>query len=267
MRVSNSNTNKIIDFNMLLAKYAEKYEVVHHLKIGDEDFVYRLLSRHELKGIVANNSIVTELDKEDAICSTCLLYPEGYDFDDCEAGVPSELCTNILQNSFLDSVDATLRLILHFRDEMEELDNQMACIISEAFPNYSLEEIESWSNLKFCKMFSRAEWKFKTLRDTAKIEDITTILEDIIHNNSEDVDYEIVEEDEIEVIKEPVQTQPVKKQSKMTPEKLRELEDLKRKFPEINWDSDEILTHGADDAISNADSISTVSPALRPGWH
>ena len=57
-----------------------------------------------------------------------------------------------------------------------------------------------------------------------------------------------------------------KGKQKLTPEKLRELEEMKRKFPEINWGADEVLNHGADNVMNNMDSVSTVSPALRPGW-
>ena len=63
-------------------------------------------------------------------------------------------------------------------------------------------------------------------------------------------------------------TEPLEHRSVMVvkSEKLKELEEMKRKFPEINWGGDEILNHGADDVMKNMDSMSTVSPALRPGW-
>lgn len=53
--------------------------------------------------------------------------------------------------------DSVANLIEAYREEMELLDTQMTCIISEAFPNYKLEEIEEWDMIKFCKMYSRAE--------------------------------------------------------------------------------------------------------------
>lgn len=147
---------KSIDFNMLIAQFGEQYDVVHHVRIEDEDFIFRILGRHEYKKIL-NNPNLSEFDKEDEICNTCLLYPEGYDLDNASAGIPGELCKFILENSFLDGLESTIRLLEHYKDEMEELEHQMVCIISEAFPNYTLEEIESWNNLRFCKMFARAE--------------------------------------------------------------------------------------------------------------
>ena len=54
-------------------------------------------------------------------------------------------------------MDSVVSLIDVYREELETVDTQMSCIISEAFPNYDIEEIESWDMIKFCKIFSRAE--------------------------------------------------------------------------------------------------------------
>lgn len=289
MKVKNTTApKKSVDFNALLSDFAEQYDVIHHVKIDDENFVFRILGRHEYKKII-NTPGLTQMDMEDMICDTCLLYPNDYDFDESPAGLPSELTEMILQNSFLDGVESTLRLLDHYKEEMDELENQMMCIISEAFPSYTLDEIESWNNLKFCKMFSRAEWKFNNLKDT-EIKDVSTLIRDIVELREEGL-----EEEEIEQILEqkelnnngtvftankeqaPVQQHmPTKNtpdnnvsrngKQKLTPEKLMELEKMKKMFPEIKWDEDELLNHGADDALQHVDTMSTVAPALRPGW-
>lgn len=289
MKISNTKApRKSVDFNMLLAEYAEQYDVIHHVRIDDEDFIFRILGRHEYKKIV-NTPGATEMDMEDMVCDTCLLYPEDYDFDNAPAGLPRELSEMILENSFLDGVESTLRLLDHYKEEMEELENQMICIISEAFPAYTIDEIESWNNLRFCKMFSRAEWKFNNLKD-AEIKDVSELIRNILALKEEGLDDEeiatvLAQEEAREQGATTFRAQPAQEQQiqmptrntqdnqisrngkqKLTPEKLRELEKMKQMFPEINWTEDELLNHGADDAMSNMTSESVVAPALRPGW-
>ena len=277
MKIDNRKTNKnVIDFNEIIAKYSEVYDVIHHVQICEQDFVYKVLGRKEFNKILSLD--ISDMEKEDMICKTCMLYPEEYDFDECEAGIPSMLCETILENSFLDGVDSTLRLITHFEEEMETLEHQMYCIISEAFPNYTLDEIESWNNIRFCKMFTRAQWKLSNLRGL-QVNDLTQYLEAISELDEQGADFEEINEkmknfsndntqDNQTVFKSKEQDSNISKKGKqkLTPEKLRELEEMKRKFPEINWGADEILNHGVDDVMKNMDSISTVSPALRPGW-
>lgn len=286
MKINNTKApRKTVDFNMLLAKYAEEYDVIHHIRIDDEDFVYRILGRHEYKKII-NTPNATEMDMEDMICATCLLYPEDYDFDEAPAGLPRELTESILENSFLDGPESTLRLLEHYKGEMNELENQMVCIISEAFPAYTLDEIESWNNLRFCKMFSRAEWKFNNLKN-AELTDVSEMIKDILdlqnqgYSNEEIA--EILDEEEAKkqgttftARKREQQAMPIRNtednqiskngKQKLTPEKLAELQKMKQMFPEIHWSEDELLNHGANDAMSNMSSESTVAPALRPGW-
>lgn len=276
MKIDYRQSNKSnIDFNEIIDRYSEQYDVVHHVQLCGQDFIYRLLGRKEFNRISVME--VNDMEKEDLICQTCLLYPEDYDLGECEAGIPSLLCETILENSFLDGIDSTLRLMYHFDEQMDTLENQMICIISEAFPNYTLDEIESWHNIKFCKMFTRAKWKLSTFRGV-EMNDITEFLETVSELEAEGADLDEINEQATnfnsnnksgETVFMSEKTDPnisKKGKQKLTPEKLRELEEMKRKFPEINWSGDEILNHGADDVMNNMESMSTVAPALRPGW-
>lgn len=251
MKISKSSLKTPnIDFNALLAEYSEKYDIVHHVKIHDENYIFRILGRKEFKRILSSQDL-DEMDKEDEICKTCVLWPEDFDIDEINAGTPPILCKYILENSFLDDITSTLRLLEYYADEMEELENQMVCIISEAFPNYTLEEIESWNNLMFCKMFSRAEWKFNNLRNS-ELKSATDVIRKVVDLKEEGLSQEEIEEamlEETEVIKEtnkeednsvtfnssPDKEVSRKGKQKLTPEKLAELQ---AKFPEIDWTAD-----------------------------
>lgn len=242
MKISNSALKQNIDFNELIARYGDMYDVVHHVQIHGEDYIFRILGRKEFKKIL-NSEELDEMDKEDAICETCVLWPEDFDVDDVEAGIPPQLCKHILENSFLDDIKSTLRLLEYFEDEMTELENQMICIISEAFPNYTLDEIESWNNIRFCKMFSRAEWKFNNLR-TSELKSATDLIRDIVNLQEEGLDEEEISQrindgnnKEDEIIFNTSSDKEVSRngKEKLTPEKLAELQ---RKFPEIDWTAD-----------------------------
>ena len=48
-----------------------------------------------------------------------------------------------MEKSFLDSDESQANLIEQYRENLSSLDAQMVCIISEAFPNYDIEDIEA----------------------------------------------------------------------------------------------------------------------------
>lgn len=270
MQISNKQLKKTIDFNELISTYSDKYDVVHHTQINGEDYIFRILGRREYKKILYNEDY-TELDMEDDICKTCVLWPEDLDLDDVHAGTPTELCKNILENSFLDDITSTLRLLEYYQDEMNDLENQMICIISEAFPSYTLEEIESWNNLKFCKMFSRAEWKFNNLKQS-ELKSATDVIREVINLQEEGYSQEEIEiamqeehtKKEQPKPKEPAMTfnssesKEVSRsgKDKMTPEKLKELQ---QRFPEIKWDQDNHSTEKVETTYTH------LPVAQRPG--
>ena len=149
-----------------------------------------------------------------------------------------------MTNSFLTGVGDMITLIEVSRDEAEQLDSQMSCIISEAFPNYSMEEIEEWDMVKFCKMFTKAEWKLKNLRSLTFDTDMLDFLKTI------DVDDTLTEEvPQEETVKTQVK-QPNKNVSnkikvgnrEMTPEEYKQYQEFQRQFPDIDWGADAMYT-------------------------
>lgn len=269
MKLSNKNRNDVIDFNAIMSELSQEYDVLHHVQVYGDDYIFRILGRKEYKRILHSEGL-TELDMEDDICNLCVLWPEDFDTDECPAAAPSELCRQILENSFLDDITSTLRLLEYYKEEMTDLENQMICIISEAFPNYSLEEIEEWNNLKFCKMFSRAEWKFNNLKD-GEIKDVTLIIREALDMQEEGLtneeisqklseEYDTPQQQSVPVKQEPKQeNNTVSKhgKEKLTPEKLRELQ---AKFPEIDW-----TANISNEDINNIPTVDTTAPALRGG--
>lgn len=256
----NTNTEQAqsVDITELFIQFQEKYRNVFIEKIEDEIFIYRSLGRMDYKKIISDERF-NNMEKEEIICQICVLWPENYDFENCDAGIPTVLTKRILRNSFLDSVESRRNILDFYRQEMFDLDNQISCIIHEAFPQFDLEEIESWDVEKTTKYLSRAEWKLHHLRGLPFVdpyEGQSLYEQQDAQNNAEQKN---VQTEEVGVPETKSNARGGKKE-KLTPEKLRE---LKEKFPEIPWEQDTVLNEGIE---GMKDSVDTTPPALRPGF-
>ena len=165
MKISNDSISKldIPDYNALFLKFCQEYRNVFMFHSDDQFFIYRALGRGEYKEIL-KNPVLTDLDREEVICDTCVLYPEDFDWENCEAGLPTVMSTEILKKSYLTDLDERASLHTFYRSEMYDLDNQITCIIHEAFPQYEIEDIDKWDVEKTTKYLSRAEWILQNLR-------------------------------------------------------------------------------------------------------
>lgn len=226
---------KINEISELYYKLKEQEEVFM-TQIESDIFIYRSLGRKDWKDIVINKDI-NEYQKEEVICECCVIYPENYDFENCDAGIPTLLANEIIKNSLLDSIDTRIKVTKHYREEMYELDNQITCIIHEAFPNFTLEEIENWGIEKTAKYYSRAEWTLINLRGAPINGDPLESLNEVKERYTNPITSEIEDEDEDEEEQDKKPTTGIngKPKVKLTPEKLAE---LKAKYPEIDWEHD-----------------------------
>ena len=261
MKITNSKQKQAeLDFDNLVKDLIAQYGTIFFANIDNNFFIYKPLSRKDYKAIVENNEL-TNIEKEDEVCAMTILWPEDIDWDDIEAGIPSKLYEEILKNSFLDSPESIAHLIDIYREELETLDTQMSCIISEAFPNYDIEEIENWDMIKFCKIFSRAEWKLKNLRNLDSMKAVTEYLRNIdVDGNNE------YEEDTVQQVNtQPQPQQPIQNNSnkvkvgnrEMTEDEYRQYLEFQKMYPEIAWDADAMFTG------YESQSVSTVPVALR----
>ena len=259
MKITKKNTVKAeLDFDTIVKDLIAKHGTIYFADINDEAYIYKPLSRKDYKEIVENDNL-TLIEKEDEVCERTILWPENIDFDEVDAGVPTELYKQILTNSFLDSMDSVVNLIDVYREELETVDTQMSCIISEAFPNYDIEEIESWDMIKFCKIFSRAEWKLKTLRNMDNLLDIADVLRTYNNSNIENEEENIEYESEIRPqSKAKQQTGKVKVGSKeMTMDEYNQYLEFQRMYPDIDFGADAMFT-GYETMTAD-----TTAPALR----
>ena len=166
MKISDDSISRldIPDYNALFLKFCQEYRNVFMFHSDDQFFIFRAIGRGEYKEIL-KNPVITDLDREEIICDTCVLYPEEFDWEACEAGLPTVLSAEILKKSYLTDLDERANLHSFYRSEMYDLDNQITCIIHEAFPQYEMEDIDKWDVEKTTKYLSRAEWILQNLRN------------------------------------------------------------------------------------------------------
>lgn len=250
MRISSEAPVEEISLQDIYDRLQEQHRNIFFYQIGEQVFICRSLGRLEFKNII-NNEELNDMDREEVICEMCTLFPEKYDFSECDAGIPTNLTKNIIIRSGLDSIEKRVNIMNYYRAEMSDVDHQITVMINEAFPNIDIEEIETWDIEKTAKYLSRAEWKLVHLRGM-----------DINYDPFEEGEEEVTTEElgkEEEVNREEETNMKGGAKEKMTPEKLAE---LRAKYPEINWGSDSAMTDGIDGL---KDGMDTVAPALRPG--
>ena len=275
--VSDSNKKQIIDLDELIEETYQKYFAVFFSEIDGQLYSYRPIGRKEYKDIVTNDSL-NDLDKQDAIVKTAVIYPPDLDLDECPAGVPDQLCNDIIEKSCLDP-ESMIYLLHSNRLEAEQLGSEMACIIAEAFPSYTIDEIESWNNFKFMKVYAQAEWILKNIRGVQFQLDIIDYLADVAGVSSEALEeMGIVRQEEPAPQPQHIQQQqsmrqqtqapaaPAPKQksnSKMSPEQMRAYQDFVRQHPEFA----DAMQYDSAFTGFESQTADTVNPALRPGWY
>ena len=242
--------DKSLDLSEILFKLQEEWRSVFMAKIENQVFFYRPLGRGEYRKIATDVNL-SDLQKQEVVCETCTLWPEKFDFEDCLAGIPTELYNQILRNSLLDSTESRERAVNYYRQEMFDFDNQISCIINEAFPNFDIEEIEMWDVERTAKYLASAEWKLHHLRGIPFTAPEGAYAAEPPQQQPEAP--KVVTEE----VTEPKNSRGGKKE-KLTPERLAE---LKAKFPDIPWDQDTVMQTGG----IVPDHVDTTPPALRTG--
>ena len=167
------------------------------------------------------------------------------------------------------------------RQEAEQLGSEMACIITEAFPSYTIDEIETWNNFKFTKIYAQAEWVLKNIRGVQFQLDVVDYLADVAGMTAEDlIEMGIKTEEDYQLPPQPQPQQQYKPEprpqpqqqpqqqskgngGKMTPEQMKAYQDFVRQHPEFA----DAMQYDSAFTGFETQTADTVNPALRPGWY
>lgn len=155
-----------VDLKELLSDFADKYDSVFIEDFGDDGiFIFTSLGRKDYREIIETEEL-SDASKEEVICERCTLYPKNYDFGDCEnAGLPTQLAKIIVEKSLLKAGEQLTKAIHYCRDKFaNSLDDQISCVIHEAFPEFTFEEISNWDVVKTADYMVRAEYTLHNLR-------------------------------------------------------------------------------------------------------
>lgn len=240
MKLETNKNKQHVNITELYLKITSENPETHVFmdQFGDSGiFIYRSLGRKEYRTIVSSEAI-SDCDKEEVICETCTLYPENYDFSDCEeAGLPTALAKRILEQSLLTDAMSLTNLIYHYRNEMNtDYNRQVSCVIHEAFPEFKLDGddgIENWDVMKTAEYMARAEFILHSLRGVPLA---TASIDSDTDSNNEDNEQEEVR---TRTNKDGSQTRVTKKtinsKRSMTREKLQKLKEI---APNIDWERD-----------------------------
>lgn len=171
----NHETQELVDFSeeelqeikLVIEEWKDQYGSIYMTEFDDDStFVWRTLSKREFER--AMDYYEDPFERAEYVCRLCVLDPDPKDVDwslDLVAGIPEVLTENILRESgFSSGSDKVSELLEKYEAQMQTFDNQMPCIIAEAFNGLNIEEIESWPIDKIVRYYSRAKWIIETLR-------------------------------------------------------------------------------------------------------
>lgn len=140
-----------------LQYYKEEYSghKLIYVRFSNEDFVFRTLTVKEYEMILKMYS--DQFKQETAVCNIACVYPEGYEFSECEFGVfPSVICGYLKKLSAFESSQD----IFNEYDAAKASSNlyqQCMDLIKAFIGDYTYEEMEDWTWQKLMDMTVRAE--------------------------------------------------------------------------------------------------------------
>lgn len=159
---------ELLPYQEYIDVWKEQYGDIYAIYLSDNEeefghtFVFRTLGREEYKGIYVDHIDDMGVFQE-KICEAGILVPQGIDFDTFYAGFPEVMSDYILRASGYAENQAQ-ELLTQYREDMYIYDYQADCIIHEAFPEFSIEQIQNWNNHRTMFYLSRAEYVLMELR-------------------------------------------------------------------------------------------------------
>lgn len=147
----------------LKAQHKDLFAMTIQLEDFDQEFIFRPIGREEYRMVLEEYDQHKDLTNfQEDLCQFSVVYPD-YQFHKGEGGVAELLSDAILDISGLFEQQG-LELLVENRVQMQNFDYQIECIIHEAFPEHSLDEIGSWDMRKTMYYYARAEWILTQLR-------------------------------------------------------------------------------------------------------
>lgn len=148
----------------LKTQHKDLFAITLFLEESEQEFIFKPIGREEYRIVLEEFEEHKDLSEfQEALCQFSIVHPVDYQFHLGVGGVAEVLSDAILDMSGLFEQQG-LELLIMNRNNMQNFDYQIECIIHEAFPEHSLDEIGSWDMRKTMYYYARAEWILVNLR-------------------------------------------------------------------------------------------------------
>jgi len=140
-----------------LQYFKEEYSghKVIYVRFSNEDFLFKTLTVKEYEMIL--KIYTNEFKRETAICNMACIYPDDYEFSECEYGIlPSVVSGYIKKLSAFDDVN-DIFTEYDIAKSSSNLYQQCMDLIKAFIGDYTYEEMEDWTWQKLMDMTVRAE--------------------------------------------------------------------------------------------------------------
>lgn len=125
-------------------------EELYYIRISELDFVVKVITPSEYNTILDLSN--TEEDKEDLVMQTALVYPSNYNVPLGDAGIPKQISELVLKFSLLHKESRPLIIdrMNHYMELLDyskngDIDVYLPVVIKAAFPEYTFDQIDTWS--------------------------------------------------------------------------------------------------------------------------
>ena len=140
-----------------LQYYKEEYSghKLIYVRFSNNDFIFKTLTVKEYETILKMYS--DQFKQETAVCNIACIYPEGYEFSECEFGVlPSVIYGYLKKISALENPQDIFDEY-DIAKQSSNLYQQCMDLIKAFIGDYTYEEMEDWTWQKLMDMTVRAE--------------------------------------------------------------------------------------------------------------
>lgn len=122
--------------------WKEKYNSIYYIKIKENEYIYRTMSKGEFVSILSLKSNFN-IDEDEIILNLCLLYPSPIEtnLDYRLAGEVRYVIECINKSSGFSNIDSIEIDIAKTREDIDTVDNQIIVWICKAFPGLTINEI------------------------------------------------------------------------------------------------------------------------------
>lgn len=158
--------NEEVEIQETVNYWKEQFDSIYLSEIGDEAFIFRLLSMEEyreLKDIADNKYHLEEL-----VCQATVLDPVVPWSEDIYAGFASTLSLEILTRSYIlssddEPIDVVQMIEAGGQALNESLEKQMPLVINHCFKEYTLKELKYMPLPNQIELFIQAQWVLENL--------------------------------------------------------------------------------------------------------